>query len=210
METITNQAKKINSEFFNKSCENSEGLSWKACCYIDEFMQDVYYHSIFKNINKNFNSLLDVGCGQADLVEFLNRNNAKINYKGIDVSEKMIESCKSRFPKKAFQKMSLLELGEDEKFDVILAVGTFNIKFSNKEDQMEYLKSNIEKMFNMCNKSCSFTLLSRHGYEDLQKQEGLFSYEPWEIIKYCLELTPSVLLDHSSIPVEFIVTLYKD
>lgn len=210
MEAIEKQAEKINSEFFDKSCDLSEGISWRACCYIDEWMQDIYYHSIFKNINKNFTSLLDVGCGQADLVDFLNRNKAKVNYKGIDVSEKMINSSIARFPKNNFKKISLIELSDQEKFDVILAVGVFNIQFTNKEEQLNYLKINIKKMFDMCNNTCSFTLLSRHGYEDIKKQEKLFFYEPWEIMEYCLELTPSVLLDHSSIPVEFIVTLYKD
>lgn len=204
------QVKKINSEFFNNCCDLSGGSSWKACCYVDEFMQDVYYHSIFNNINKNFNTLLDIGCGQGDLINFLSRNHAKITYKGIDVSEKMIDFAKKRFPKNNFENISFLEINKEEKYDVILAVGVFNIKFSTKENQMNYLKNNIKKMFDMCSSSCSFTLLSRHGYENIEEQEELFFYEPWEIMKYCLELTPSVLVDHSSIPIEFITTLYKN
>lgn len=210
MNTIEDQVKKINSQFFNNCCDLSEGSSWKACCYIDEFMQDVYYHSIFNNINKNFNTLLDVGCGQGDLIDFLSRNHAKIIYKGIDVSEKMIDLAKKRFPKNNFENISFLEINKEEKYDVILAVGVFNLKFSNKENQMNYLKNNIKKMFDMCSSSCSFTLLSRHGYDNINEQEDLFFYEPWEIMKYCLELTPSVLVDHSSIPIEFITTLYKN
>jgi SAM-dependent methyltransferase len=210
MEVKEKQAEKINSEFFDKSCDLSGGVSWKACCYIDGWMQDVYYHSIFKNINKNFSSLLDVGCGQGDLLDFLNRNKAKVNYKGIDVSEKMINASKEKFPKNNFEKISLVEINDQEKFDVILAVGVFNIQFADKEEQLDYLKTNIKKMFDMCNNTCSFTLLSRHGYEDIKKQEKLFTYEPWEIMQYCLELTPSVLVDHSSIPIEFITTLYKN
>lgn len=213
METIQEQAEKINSKFFDEKCEKSIN-SWEACCYIDEFMQTVYYHSIFKHINKNFASILDVGCGQADLLYYLNKNKIKCKYKGIDVSEKMINICKNLYPNDLynsnifFEKSSLLSIPNETKYDVVVAVGTFNIKFLNKTQQIEYIKDNIKKMFELCNKCCSFTLLSKHGYET--KEDGLFFCEPSEVIDYCLSLTSSVIIDHCSAPIEFITTLYKE
>lgn len=206
-----NNFEKLNAEFFDKSCDKFKGSSWEACCYIDEFMQDVYYHSIFKNINKNFKNILDIGCGQADLLSFIrkNANNINYSYTGIDVSDKMISCCKKKFPKDSFFNSSFLDFENTNNFDVILAVGVFNLRVSDdKDEQLNYLRQNIKKMYSNCNKCCSFTLMSKHGNQNSERE--LFYYEPSSILQDCLELTSSVLLDHSSIPIDFIVTLYKD
>lgn len=203
-----NNFEKINADFFDSTCEKFKDSSWEACCYLDEFMQDLYYHSIFKNINKNFSTILDVGCGQGDLLSFLKRNTCKAKYTGIDVSSKMVSICKTKYPDSEFNQTSYLDF-ESQNFDVILSVGTFNLRVSDKEEeQIEYLLSNIKKMYNQCNKVCSFTLMSKHGNRDVEKE--LFCYEPSKIMDYCLSLTSSVLIDHSSIPIDFIVTLYKE
>lgn len=212
MEATHKQAEKINSNFFDEKCEKYKS-SWEACCYIDEFMQTVYYHSIFKHINKNFKSILDVGCGQADLLCYLNKNKIKCEYKGIDVSEKMIDICKNKYSNNLhnniiFEKSSLSSINEETSYDIVVAVGTFNIKFLSKNEQLEYIKYNIKKMFDLSNKCCSFTLLSKHGYDN--KEDGLFFCEPSEIVDYCLSLTPSIIMDHCSAPIEFITTLYKE
>jgi len=204
-----NNFEKINADFFNESCEKFKNSSWQACCYIDEFMQDVYYHSIFKNINKNFKNILDIGCGQADLLDFIRKNSSKASYTGLDVSNKMIEYCNKKFPKDLFYNCSFLDFKNKDSFDLIFAVGVFNLRVSNDEkEQLDYLKQNIHKMYSECKKSCSFTLMSRYGNQNSEDQ--LFYYEPWKVLEYCFSLTSSVVLDHSSIPIDFIVTLYKD
>ena len=204
-----NNFEKINAEFFNNSCDKNKNSSWRACCYLDEFMQDVYYYSICKNINKKFDSVLDIGCGQADFLNFIKRNTSNtIEYVGIDVSEKMIKECNLKFPKNNFYNCSFLDY-DNKLFDIIVAIGTFNLRVSKEyNEQMNYIKSNIEKMYNNCKKSCSFTLMSKHGNENIESE--LFYYEPWTIFEYCLGLTYSVIVDHSSIPIDFIVTLHKD
>lgn len=203
-----NKFEKKNADFFNETCEIFKDNSWQACCYLDEFMQPVYYHSIFKNINKNFKNILDIGCGQGDLLNFINKN-TEIDYTGIDVSDKMISKCVLKFPKNKFFNTSFLDFKIDKTFDVILAIGVFNLKISEEEnEQINYLKNNVEKMYLNCKNSCSFTLLSKYGNPYVDKE--LFCYEPTQILEYCLGLTSSVIIDHSSIPIEFIVTLYKD
>lgn len=203
------QADKLNSDFYNESCNTSGGISWKACHYLDEFMQTVYYNSIFKNIT-NVKSLLDIGCGQGDLLDFLKINKINLDYKGIDVSENMIKEAKNKHKNNSFENISLLELSDNLKYDAVLCVGVFSLKVFEKQQQMDYVKKSIEKIYAISEKVCSFTLLSRHGCEYLQNEKDLFYYEPWEILEYCFSLTSSVVLDHASIPVEFIVTLYKD
>jgi SAM-dependent methyltransferase len=204
-----NQAEKLNSEFFNKSCEKFGNISWKACCYLDEFMQPVYYNSILKKLN-NVKSLLDVGCGQGDLFEFLKINKIDLKYKGIDVSEKMVSFAKNKHKNDLFENISLLDMDQNNTFDAVLCIGAFNLKVFKKQEQIDYLKKSVEKLYLLSNRVCCFTLLSKHGCEYLKNEKDLFYYEPWEVLEYCLNLTSSVTLDHASIPIEFIVTLYKD
>jgi hypothetical protein len=62
-------------------------------------------------------------------------------------------------------------------------------------------------MYKSSKKSCALTILSYHGYEEVKKDNRLFWYEPWEILQYCFSLTDSVIIDHASIPAEFILIL---
>lgn len=202
-----NNFEKINADFFNSNCEKYK-LNWQACGYVDEFMQDVYYHSIFKNVNKKFESVLDIGCGQGDLLNFIRRNACKAQYTGIDVSSKMIDKCSRLYTSGSFYNKSFLEY-EDKTFDIILSVGAFNLRVS-KDDakQLDYLKLNIKKMYDNCEMGCFLTLLSKYGNQNIEDE--LFYYEPTKLMEFCLNLTSAVAIDHASIPFEFIVALHKE
>lgn len=205
------QAEKLNSDFYNKSCDKFGDIGWKACHYYDEFMQTVYYHSMFKYMPANTKSLLDVGCGQGDLLGFLKERKINLDYKGIDVSKNMVKKAQKKHGNNFFENISLLDLNNNElNYDVALCAGLFSLKVFERKQQLEYVEKSIEKLYSICNNSCSFTLLSKHGYEQVKNEKDLFYYEPWDIIKFCFNLTSCVILDHASTPIEFIVTLYKN
>jgi ubiquinone/menaquinone biosynthesis C-methylase UbiE len=199
------------SKFYDECCDFFGNLGWAASCYIDENSQTTAYKSIIKYLPLNNSSVLDVGCGQGDFLKFIydnNLNNKISKYKGIDVSQKMIDFASSNFSKDFFSKQYFLS-EQNYDFDLSVAAGTFNTRvFDNDIDQIDYLKNNINKMFNVSKKACALTLLSYHGYEEIKKENRLFCYEPWEIIQYCFSLTNSVIIDHASMQAEFVLILY--
>jgi ubiquinone/menaquinone biosynthesis C-methylase UbiE len=120
---------KRTADFYDQCCEFFGDVSWAASCFIDADSQYLSYKVLTKYLVFNNVSLLDVGCGQGDFLNFIYNNlSDKITrYKGIDVSEKMIQHASKKFSNKFFSKENFLA----EKFydfDISIAVGTFNIR----------------------------------------------------------------------------------
>ena len=199
------------ANFYNECCEFFGDLGWAASCFIDADAQFLSYKTLSKYLFLDNVSLLDVGCGQGDFLNFIFKSklNDKITrYKGIDVSNKMIQHAQKKFSEKFFSQENFLSEKQYD-FDISIAVGTFNIRcFDEDQDQINYLKNSIKKMYESSKKSCALTILSYHGYEEVKKDNRLFWYEPWEILQYCFSLTDSVIIDHASIPAEFILILH--
>lgn len=205
------EAGNLNSDFFDQGCENSKE-GWEAARFINKDFQWSNYHALTNRLPLEKATLLDVGCGQGDLIEFLYVTKKQIKeYHGIDVSEKMINAAGERFGHSNFTHGNFLDPEVSFEKDIVIASSTYNYRIS-KDDfiQLEYLKDAISKMYKSCRRACAFSLLSYHGYEAVKNSGELVCYEPWDVMKFCLELTSSVIIDHASTPAEFIVSLYKE
>jgi SAM-dependent methyltransferase len=83
-------------------------------------------------------SLLDFGCGTAQLYDFLVKNSYKnISYTGLDISNEFIKVCRQKYPGISFKCCDILESPEQiEKFDYIVLNGVFNEKRELSFDEM--------------------------------------------------------------------------
>ncbi|KKP37629.1 MAG: hypothetical protein UR27_C0004G0042 [Candidatus Peregrinibacteria bacterium GW2011_GWA2_33_10] len=82
----------------------------------------------FKFFEKYFKKgakVLDVGCGNGRLVEFL--KNYSIDYTGLDQSKKLIEEAKKNFSNKNFVQGNILKLPfRDSSFDIIFCIAVLH------------------------------------------------------------------------------------
>ena len=82
--------------------------------------------------------ILDLGCGNGRLFEFL--RDKKIDYIGIDNSEKLIEIAKKRYPKARFQVADVLNLPfPDNFFDKIYSIAVLH-HIPSEEFRLQFLK----------------------------------------------------------------------
>lgn len=51
----------------------------------------------------NVKSVLDIGCFDGTLLGALNKLNASVNYKGVDISEDMVRQAKEKYPQHTFE-----------------------------------------------------------------------------------------------------------
>jgi SAM-dependent methyltransferase len=197
-------------DFFTESCEKHGDCSWAASKLLSEDQQYATYIMISRIGKMDRCNVLDVGCGQGSLSEFIKNRFVNIDYEGIDITPKMIEIAKKKYPNTNFMLGDFISYDIVKNYDWILAAGAFNVRIEG--EQMPYLEKAIKKMFDYSNKGIAFTLLSSHGYEIAKTlfKERLYFYEPSEILSYCLKFTSSVVLNHASLPAEFIVYLYKE
>ena len=195
-------------DFFTKSCEKYGDCSWKASCMINDECQESCYHIGSQTLNHRLRqgiSVLDVGCGQGSYYEFLKDRGFNGAYEGVDITPKMIEIAKAKYPQVNFTLADFNEI--DKKYDWVIAVSTFNVKTG--DDHLQYTYDSIKKIFSLCKVGCAFTLLSPYGYEIAKSWEDLYCYEPGNILTHCLQQTPLVVLNHAALTAEFAVLMYK-
>lgn len=82
--------------------------------------------------------ILDLGCGNGRLLELF--EDRKINYTGVDNSEKLIDIAKEKHPEYSFQTADALNLPfPDSYFDKIYSIAVFH-HIPSKELRMRFLK----------------------------------------------------------------------
>jgi len=151
--------------------------------------------------------ILDVGCGQGDLLGYLRDAGMSAHYTGTDVSPEMIARAGERFPGGRFLVGDFLADSFAEPFDWVLAAGTFNHRVEG-EDQEAYLRRALGKMYELARRGAGALLLS--GYDPHRRAESyLYGYDPATVLRLALELTPHVTLDHAAMPSSFAVFLYR-
>ena len=109
-------------------------------------------------------SILDVGCGRADLYGFLRAMypNNNIDYIGIDSNSNIIQIAERKYPILQKRLINSDILSYDSEFinykhDWVFASGIFNTQ--EHSDQIEYTKLVIDKMVELANVGVAFNLL---------------------------------------------------
>ena len=158
-------------------------------------------------INSN-DSILDVGCGFGDLLQYLNSTiDYKGAYTGVDIMEEFINVCKEFYPLDDFRVLDILDKNNsiEEKWDYVVLSGTLNINVG--ENHLEYVKTMISKMFDLSVKGVSIDFVSIEG-DDRNKE--IYRMDPEIIFRFAKTLTKRVVLRNDYLPWEFSVYLYKD
>jgi SAM-dependent methyltransferase len=116
------------------------------------------------NDKSNSVSVLDFGCGAGHLLQYIRDNKfSNVEYAGLDVSEKFVSLCKSKFPGTSFYLADILE--NDAKipsFDYIVMNGVFTEKRElTFEEMWEYFCKMLSKTFSFSNKGIAFNVMSK-------------------------------------------------
>ncbi|MDG2094645.1 MAG: class I SAM-dependent methyltransferase [Phycisphaerales bacterium] len=148
------------------------------------------------------NSIIDVGCGLAGFLDYLNDRQINVDYTGIDVSEEMISRCRSRYPNNDFLTGSFLNLGKI-KADLVVASGIFNLRTNHPFD---FLQETVLRMYESCNRRIAFNCLSSRAEN---KEPGEFHVDPEKVLDMCQQLEGDVVLDHSYLPHDFTIAIKK-
>ena len=147
-------------------------------------------------------SILDVGCGVGDFWNHLVRRNLDVRYLGVDLSERMIECARKKFPGASFACMNILET-DPGAFDYTVSFGIHHLRLDGAE---ALLKAVTRRQFELCRRAAHVSLLTNRfsGFGP-----DALCWKPEEILALCLEITPYVVLRHDYLPNDFSVALYR-
>ncbi|MBM2827365.1 MAG: methyltransferase family protein [Dehalococcoidia bacterium] len=150
-------------------------------------------------------SILDVGCGLGDLFGYVMEGVKDFRYAGYDISPKMVESARIKYPGAQFFVRDIVQEGVHASFDYVVASGTFNIRVPNHE---QYLKDTLTAMYNACTVAVAFNLLAPVDY--YWSGDGLFyAVRPGEMLDFCRTLTPQVELQEEYLSGDYTIFMYK-
>jgi SAM-dependent methyltransferase len=149
--------------------------------------------------------LLDVGCGFGDLLEFLMQRGIRPVYTGLDVCEPMIQRCQERFQGDVahFVCADVLDYRPEETYDYVVASGIFGL---DAEGARERIRPTLERVFAWSRIGTALNFLSANYPHPV---DGRIYVEPGKALEAALSLTPAVRLDHTYLPNDFTLHLYR-
>ena len=160
----------------------------------------------------NNKRILDFGCGNGLLVDFLGEGDIGCEYHGWDISEKMTEVAKRRHPEAEFKVCNILEGGVsayDNFFDYVLVSGLFYIKVDAEPEVHEaWIKNILLKLWPLCRKGIAVNFLTEHvDWEE----ENLYYCSIGDIIPFCIKnLSRWLVIRHDYPLYEFTIYAYKN
>jgi len=149
--------------------------------------------------------LLDVGCGFGDLLAWLRARGIFPQYTGIDLTAAMVERCRQRFPggEAHFIAGDALTFQPEGMYDYVVASGLFGYA---ARDTRVRIRPTLERLFGMTEVGLAVNFLSAWAPA---RSRGRLYVQPADVLQYALRLTPCVRLDHTYLPNDFTISLYR-
>lgn len=151
-------------------------------------------------------SLLDVGCGFADLKAWIERHRGPVDYTGIDLSPEILAVAAAEQPDARFCCGELFDLkAPPEGYDWVLLSGALNEAL---DDGGRYARAIIARMFSLARRGVAFNLLDariRPMYTF-----GLQHFDPEEMLAYCRTLSPHCRLRDDYLDNDFTIWICRE
>ena len=163
-------------------------------------------------------SVLDVGCGLGHFYEFLVSNDLinqlKIKYAGIDISKKMVDFAKKKFPGIDFNTVDLINDKFDKKYDFVMSSGAFNIRMADIVEHKDSVNKMISRMSHICNCGVAVNFLSQSSIylippgKDAETEKYVYFTEE-EVTKWVKALSDRYILRRDYHPGDFTIYMLK-
>lgn len=145
--------------------------------YYDITRQYLRFAEIKHFIGNQSGSILDVGCGNAEFLQFLKATGFDGKYFGIDVCQRLIKEAKNRFPSCKFTQGDILKL-KKIKYDYIVASGIFNFNYGQ---DIYLVKKLLLIMFSLAKRKVIFNGICK---QKSKKDRESFFIDQWCLCKW--------------------------
>lgn len=152
-------------------------------------------------------SVLDVGCGFADLYEFLIEHGWRGRYTGLDIVPGLLEVARRRHPEADLREVDIT--GDDvalDMYDFVVASGMFNAKLRECDNEKHIIQG-LTAMLRHARVAVCLDFMSTHV--DFQKP-GSWHTDPGWALNAGKQLSRRVWLRHDYMPFEFSLCIFRD
>ncbi|MBT6121521.1 class I SAM-dependent methyltransferase [bacterium] len=153
-------------------------------------------------------SILDVGCGFADFLKFLNERKWTGDYSGIDLTPEMIDECNLRFPNASFYCDDFIKQYTTMKkmYDYTVCSGVISHKVPY---QWLFFDRLVEGLFKVSKKGFAFNALSSFAPPHMMHKKSYHYYDPKAVEKRLKKITSNFRFKMNYLPHDFTVFVYK-
>ena len=153
-------------------------------------------------------SVLDVGCGFADLYDHLLQQGWDGDYCGIDIVPGLLAEARRRHTAIDLQEADIraYDPPQGAAFDLVVASGVFNARLKT-EDNRAHIARSVERMYALCRRAVCVDFLST--YVDFERPEAWHTDPAWAL-ELGHGLSKRLRLRHDYLPFEFALTVYRD
>ncbi len=172
---------------------------WRAVRWGSKELQSRRFEVLAELVRGN-DSVLDVGCGRGEFIEYLDESNA---YLGIDLIPEFIPASKIIYPERDFETHDLRD--EPRPANVVVASGTFTIS----SDKIFW--SMLDAMWESAGRMMAFNCKSTWAPDDCVSVGGIgYVRDPAETLAGCRErYTRKLKLDCSYLDHDFTIAAFK-
>lgn len=167
--------------------------------------QILRFEILFRGLNLKGRTILDVGCGLGDLIDYLEKvTDGDFNYIGIDIAEKLIGSASEKYsrPNVKFYVGDVF-LNILNPIDISVLSGALSFKTKGIE---EYAYETMKQMFELSKEAACLNFLSKYVDFEAEKNQH---YSPEIMFSKAKELSKRVVIYHDYPLYEFTVQLLK-
>lgn len=184
--------------------QTARGVDWNG---IES--QSLRFSQLCKVIQEPDFSIIDLGCGYGALLDHLDSRYNSFSYCGIDISEAMIETAKTRFENRSNTEFSVSSFPR-RTADYSVASGIFNVRLDRTEEEWtEYMLSTLDVLDKYSEKGFAFNCLTSYSDEPLKKS-NLFYADPCWLFDVCKsKYSRNVALLHDYNLYEFTILVRK-
>lgn len=155
--------------------------------------QEARFTQLLRFLKPERGTLLDIGCGFGDLYTYLKKNPKYryVDYTGIDVMQQFIDIAIQNHPDKSdsFYRADFCTENGRGDYDFCVASGIFgHMVYESEQEMFNFLSDKVDY---------------RTSAED-------FHASPEKALSLAYRLSKNIVLDNSTMPFEFSVTIFKD
>ncbi|MFH1431985.1 MAG: class I SAM-dependent methyltransferase [archaeon] len=194
------------NEKYNQWISENSGVSIMG--YGNKSSQDTRFDALMKIGGMSGKTVLDIGCGRGDFARRATEKGIMFKkYLGTDIVQKMIDIAKemNSMNNTEFRVLDILDTQELLSFDYVLMSGTLNL---NVPDTLNIAKCLIRKAYEIAGIAVGFNMTSTLGDPGCRTSHTYY-FDPFEILRFCSTLTRDLCFDHTYLPHDFTIFMYK-
>lgn len=149
-------------------------------------------------------SVLDVGCGRADLADFLRARHGDLSYTGIEITPELADIARRRAPGLTIVRGTIHDLPSDAAYDYVIESGVF----STTEYTWPIVESTLRSMWKHTRRTMIATFLSDLSSGTPSTESRYFSHA--NLSRFAESLTRRFSLHHDYRDNDFMLLMHRE